>query len=112
MPKVKAPKEVETIEAPSKPTAEKIAEVLARLRSICDDAARNPYEQRMAQAQETAIRWATEETSGWPDPDEDALLMAQILKADIALAHYAATLATIRTPPLDNPQPLCDTGTK
>jgi hypothetical protein len=56
----------------------------------------DPIESRVAQAVETAIRWATEDTVGWCSPADDARLMARIIHDELppnarSLAHSTGT---------------------
>lgn len=64
-----------------KPTKTKIRRALKALRKLAEDGESHRI-QRIAQAMETAIRWATEETVGWPTPDREANLVAKCLLDD------------------------------
>lgn len=55
---------------------------LRALRKICETS-KDPIESRMAQAMESAIRWAREDTRGWPQMDVEAREMTKILRRDI-----------------------------
>lgn len=57
---------------------------LKKLRHIVEN---NPdhYEARFAQAMETAIKWAREDTHGWPSPSKEAIEMPKCLKIDLAV---------------------------
>lgn len=65
-----------------KQTPKKIKAALKKLRETVETNS-DPYVTRTAQAMETAIRWATEETVGWPKPHKEAEEMAQCLKNDL-----------------------------
>lgn len=58
-----------------KPSQKEIKAALKKLRRMCEQSP-NPAESRIAQAMETAIRWATEKTHGWSPMDEEARQLA------------------------------------
>ena len=66
----------------SGPARSTIRRRLNELRSLIDTT-KDPYEARIAYAMETAIRWATERTVGWPPPAKEARFMAALLKTDL-----------------------------
>lgn len=65
------------------PSASTIRRHLRRLRKLIDESG-DPCEQRVAYAMETAIRWATTHTVGWGCMAKDAVLLAELLKKDLA----------------------------
>lgn len=56
--------------------------MLAKLRALIEKS-NDPIVVRIAQAEETAIRWVTEETADWDEPDQDVLRMAEILRNEL-----------------------------
>lgn len=65
-----------------KPTPERTKHALKKLRAIVETS-KCPIEIRIAYAVEHGIRWATENTVGWPAPSKSVLDDARILKADL-----------------------------
>lgn len=64
------------------PSEKTIKKSLKDLRTLVDES-RDPAVQRIAYAMETAIRWATEDTKGWPKPDQEAKLLAKMLREEL-----------------------------
>jgi hypothetical protein len=56
-----------------------VAREIRRLRKLIDSDP-DKVRTRVAYAVETALRWATEDTTGWPPPSKDVLLQADCLK--------------------------------
>ena len=65
------------------PSASTIQRHLRRLRKLIDESG-DLYEQRVAYAMETAIRWSTTHTVGWGCMANEAALLAELLKKDAA----------------------------
>lgn len=65
-----------------KPTKEKVAAELKKLRSVVENS-NDPAETRIAYAMEHAIRWATEETVGWTKPHKEAAEFAKLIRSEI-----------------------------
>lgn len=63
----------------SKTTIRKHLRELRQLIENTDD----PLERQIAYAMETAVRWATEETVGWPGLREEAKAEARILAKEL-----------------------------
>jgi hypothetical protein len=62
-----------------------IRKTLRKLRKIVDaNMAVNPESARVAQAMETAIRWATEKTVGWMRPEDEVRYLAALIQNDRA----------------------------
>lgn len=59
-----------------------IQKALKDLRRLID-ASKDPVEMRIAYAMECAIRWATEDTTGWDTPAKDAVMLARMLRTDL-----------------------------
>ena len=57
-----------------------IKKALTELREFIDADSGDPLAQRIAYAQETAIRWALEKTVGWETPVQDAQSNAEIYR--------------------------------
>jgi hypothetical protein len=66
-----------------KPTAAKIEAAKKRLRKFIESTA-DPFEQRIAQGMEYALRWSTEETVGWLNAENEARELANILRNELA----------------------------
>jgi hypothetical protein len=56
---------------------------LRRLRRFIDSS-NDPIDRRIAYVVETAIRWARQDTVGWPTPLKDALANADLLRTELA----------------------------
>jgi len=54
---------------------------LRRLRKLIDES-KDPHEQRIGYAMECAIRWAREDTVGWGRMDNEAKLLAGMLRRE------------------------------
>jgi hypothetical protein len=70
-----------------KPSERTIKREIKRLREYIDD---NPGDQvgmRIAYEVETALRWATESTTGWDKPLESCLDAANILRRELRAAR-------------------------
>ncbi len=63
---------------------------LKELRTLID-ASKDPAEQRVAYAMETAIRWATEDTKGWEAPVVCATDLAKMVRRELGLPPNAAS---------------------
>ena len=63
----------------SVPNKKDIKRALKDLRTTIDNNA-DPAVQRIAYGMETAIRWVTEDTVGWPSPDREAKMLAKMLR--------------------------------
>lgn len=61
-----------------------IRKAMRELRRVIDNDP-DPAVQRVAYAMETAIRWATEKTVNWPEPAQEAKLLARMLRQDLKL---------------------------
>jgi hypothetical protein len=72
----------DVIEPTKKPTAEEISTELTKLRELVETSD-DRFVSRMAQAMETVILWATQETFGWKVPSEEAVVMAEILRGEV-----------------------------
>lgn len=68
-------------EKPPAPTT--IKRELRKLREYIDSGEDGPIAMRIAYAMETAIRWATEPTVGWPKPVREAKTNADILRKEL-----------------------------
>lgn len=53
---------------------------LAALRRECIEGSTDPVERRVAQAIETAVRWARHDVRGWPSLRDEARLMARFIR--------------------------------
>ena len=69
------------------PSERTIKRRLKELRTLIDTS-NDPAVQRIAYGMETAIRWATEKTVGWPPPAVEAELLAKILREEL---HITST---------------------
>jgi len=78
-------------------SASTIRRNLCELRKVIDTS-KDPVETRIAYSMETAIRWVTLETKGWPGMMAEAKGMAMLLKQE--LAHNAKSERTASQPPL------------
>jgi hypothetical protein len=56
---------------------------LRGLQRLIDDPDTDPLTQRVAYAMETAIRWITENTRGWPAMPGEAKAMAALIRQDM-----------------------------
>lgn len=66
-----------------KPTPKKVKAELKKLRKFIETT-KCPIESRIAYAMEQSIRWATQETVGWPKPNREAVEEANALKVRMA----------------------------
>jgi len=66
--------------APSKRT---IQRRLKELRTLVDTSS-DPAVRSVAYAMEGAITWATSKTVGWPAPAREAVMIAELLKQELA----------------------------
>lgn len=64
-----------------KPSAGSIRRSIKLLRKLIDSSG-DPVVFRIAYAVETALRWATTETTGWERPEKDVLIIAEFLRQD------------------------------
>lgn len=62
---------------------------LKELRALIDSS-KDPAEQRVAYAMETAIQWATADTVGWEAPIVVAKDLARMVRTDLGLSPFAA----------------------
>jgi hypothetical protein len=65
-----------------RPSQRTIRRRLKELRRLIDTSP-CPAEQRVAYGMETAIRWVTEDTTGWDSPAVEATKLAQILREEL-----------------------------
>lgn len=87
--------------APSKST---IKRRLRELRALCEDKTADPIARRVAWESEQAIRWATEDTTGWPKPADSARDTAKLIRQEMQNAggQRTAVAGTLHRP--------CSTG--
>lgn len=64
------------------PSQRTIKRRLKELRTLIDTS-KDPCVTRIAYGMECAIRWAIEDTSGWPSPEEEALILGDILRREL-----------------------------
>jgi hypothetical protein len=64
------------------PSKRTIKKRLTELRDLVDHNP-DPIVQRIAYGMESAIRWATEDTKGWPAPEAEAKLLAKFLREEL-----------------------------
>jgi hypothetical protein len=67
---------------PMKPNRKTISSALNQLRFVVEKSP-DPALRRTAQAMETAIRWATEETVGWKRPHKEAVELAKLVRDEV-----------------------------
>lgn len=65
------------------PSQRTIKRRLKELRALIDNDP-DPAVQRIAYGMETAIRWATEDTKGWPSPAQESQLLAKMLRQELS----------------------------
>lgn len=66
-----------------KPSKQQIKDALDDLRVLIHDPATDPITMWVAYAMETAVRWATENTTDWPSLTEEAQVEADLLRKEI-----------------------------
>lgn len=66
-----------------KPNKATIKRELKKLRAVIEADGPILLEPRIAQAIEYGIRWATEETVGWPRPVKEASVLAAIVRNEM-----------------------------
>lgn len=66
-----------------KQNEDKIKRELKKLRTLIENNEDDPVLSRIAYEMETAIRWATEDTTGWPSPREQAISGSKMLKSEL-----------------------------
>lgn len=64
------------------PSQRIVKQALKDLRHLIDTSD-DPCVQRIAYGMETVIRWATEDTVGWPKPAAEAQVLAKMLRDEL-----------------------------
>lgn len=75
----------------TRPSDRTVKREIARLREFIDANMDDPASMRIAYAVETALRWATSQTCGWPLPLESCALDAALLKLELLQCGRAHT---------------------
>ena len=57
---------------------------LRELRALIDSSDDDPATMRIAYAMECAVRWATENTTGWPGLAAEAKILSGLLKKELS----------------------------
>lgn len=66
------------------PKKARIQKEIRTLRRMIESDETDLLECRLAQVAEDTLRWATEDTEGWPSPSKDVVGMAKIVRSDIS----------------------------
>ena len=68
---------------PRKPSQRTVRRRLRELRVLIDDPKTDKLTARVAYTVEVAIRWATQQTSGWESPREEVIEAVRLINAGI-----------------------------